>query len=308
MDLLFSLFLFNSLSTNPLKSIAMMCDESFEKKKKVTVQKMRLILLILAVVRIGGNKMDAMLKEGEGVIDDLVEMYVRVGLEAEDEDWFESGRVAFAKALELRPGNFDLWTQMAELDAKHARNIQDSIRSLSAFARAIQIDSDRARELGIEANAVAARLLSRSNQIESETEHREIVRLARSIMTSPIPSKQDIMKSPPLPAWYAPMLNDRHRNQAFAKAIESVVTSATERVCDIGTGSGLLGILAAQNGAKEVIGFEIEPSLARVAKLNAQRNKLNEERFRYILFYFERQNPNITTINQQSYDRTLISN
>ena len=232
------------------------------------------------------DRMDAMLKEGEGVIDDLVEMYVRVGLEAEGENWFESGRLAFEKALVLRPRDFDLWIQMAEMDAKYASNIQESIISLSAFAHAVEIDSERAKEFGIDANAIATRLLTRSNQIESKTERREIVRLARSIMisSSPVTKQQDIKAPPPppLPHWYAPMLNDEKRNKAFANAIQSVVTSSTERVCDIGTGSGLLGILAAKSGAKEIIGFEIEPSLARVAEMNARRNNLDEERFRVI--------------------------
>ena len=92
------------------------------------------------------DKMDAMLKEGEGVIDDLVEMYVRVGLEAEN--WFESGRKAFEKASVLRPRDFELWIQMAEMDAKYASNIQESIISLSAFAHAVEIDSERAKEFG----------------------------------------------------------------------------------------------------------------------------------------------------------------
>ena len=67
------------------------------------------------------NKLEAMLKEGEGVIDDLVEMYVRVGLEAEN--WFESGRLAFEKASVLRPRDFELWIQMAEMRRpRRARN------------------------------------------------------------------------------------------------------------------------------------------------------------------------------------------
>ena len=50
------------------------------------------------LLRVGGGEI-------EGVIDDLVEMYVRVGLEAEN--WFESGRKAFEKASVLRPRDFE---------------------------------------------------------------------------------------------------------------------------------------------------------------------------------------------------------
>jgi len=249
------------------------------------------VVIILIVVDVNSDRnvvmsMDEILRDGEDVIDDLVEMYVRVGLENEEPDWFERGREAFERATRLRENDFDLWIQIAELDAKHARNIKDSMKSLKAFARAIEIDPQKAKMLGIKSKDVAGRLLSLSTQLDSKTERREVVRIAKSVLKK---SQFDELSTkvpplsppPPLPNWYAPMLNDHRRNKAFADAIRHVVTSSTESVCDIGTGSGLLGILAAKSGAQRVIGIEIEPSLVRVAQLNAERNNV-QDRFRIV--------------------------
>lgn len=67
-----------------------------------------------------------------------------------------------------------------------------------------------------------------------------------------------------IPKWHYSMLNDTVRNTAFQKAIADQVT-ATDRVVDIGAGTGLLSILAARAGAKSVDAFEAHPDMAGVA-------------------------------------------
>lgn len=51
--------------------------------------------------------------------------------------------------------------------------------------------------------------------------------------------------------------------------------SATKRVLDIGTGSGILGILASKLGAAEVLGIDIDDDSIRVAKENVKINGCN---------------------------------
>lgn len=62
---------------------------------------------------------------------------------------------------------------------------------------------------------------------------------------------------------YMPMINDTGRNVYYKRAIEAAVPGKV--VCDIGTGTGLLSILAAKAGAKKVYSVEMDPGRADFA-------------------------------------------
>ena len=68
-----------------------------------------------------------------------------------------------------------------------------------------------------------------------------------------------------VPIWHFPMMNDEPRNAAFEDAIKRVV-GPMSRVLDIGTGSGLLAMMAARAGAEHVVGCEMAPGMAAVAR------------------------------------------
>jgi predicted RNA methylase len=63
---------------------------------------------------------------------------------------------------------------------------------------------------------------------------------------------------------YMPMINDTGRNVYYKQAIEEAVPGKI--VCDIGTGTGLLSILAAKAGAEKVYSIEMDPGRADFAK------------------------------------------
>ena len=74
-------------------------------------------------------------------------------------------------------------------------------------------------------------------------------------------------------AYHFPMIADEGRNGAFDRALISAVTRFKRenngkgpRVLDIGSGSGLLAMMAARAGASEVHSLEMVPSLAAVAR------------------------------------------
>ncbi|MBO38317.1 MAG: hypothetical protein CMM75_03940 [Rhodospirillaceae bacterium] len=79
-----------------------------------------------------------------------------------------------------------------------------------------------------------------------------------------------------LPQWHSAMLNDEIRNQAFEKAIKSAVKPGCS-VLDIGTGTGLLAMVASRAGAKRVIGCESVEFLAEAAKEIVQQNYLEDK-------------------------------
>ena len=65
--------------------------------------------------------------------------------------------------------------------------------------------------------------------------------------------------------WHVPMMNDKVRNNAYSEAIKLAVDDGAF-VLDIGTGSGLLSLMAATNGAGKVITCETSKTIAKVAK------------------------------------------
>ncbi|NNF99195.1 MAG: tetratricopeptide repeat protein [Desulfobacteraceae bacterium] len=83
-----------------------------------------------------------------------------------------------------------------------------------------------------------------------------------------------------IPAWHFDMLNDDIRNIAYDRAIRNTVTSSSH-VLEIGTGSGLLAMMAARAGARQVTTCEMVTSLADCARKVVRCNGY-EDRVRVI--------------------------
>lgn len=64
---------------------------------------------------------------------------------------------------------------------------------------------------------------------------------------------------------------ERILSDAAIQKMDSVLS-----VLDVGTGSGILGIVAARLGAKRVLGLDIDPEALEVAERNLQRNGVGE--------------------------------
>ncbi|MBV8537455.1 MAG: 50S ribosomal protein L11 methyltransferase [Alphaproteobacteria bacterium] len=77
-----------------------------------------------------------------------------------------------------------------------------------------------------------------------------------------------------VPAWHVPMMNDTPRNEAFERAIRRAVAARgpAARVLDIGTGSGLLSMMAARAGAASVVTCELVAPLAAMARKIIEAN------------------------------------
>ncbi|MFL6138161.1 MAG: 50S ribosomal protein L11 methyltransferase [Frankiaceae bacterium] len=101
----------------------------------------------------------------------------------------------------------------------------------------------------------------------------ELNRLARSVsqalaeLADPAVTAEIIndVATRTIPRWHFGMLNDVTRNDALAKAVELTVTEA-DHVLDIGTGVGLLAMMAARAGAAKVTACEENPLLAELAR------------------------------------------
>jgi predicted RNA methylase len=79
-----------------------------------------------------------------------------------------------------------------------------------------------------------------------------------------------------VPPWHLKMLADQERNDAFEKAIKRAVKPDSV-VLDIGTGSGLLSMMAAKYGAKQVYTCEASSHIAEVAEKIIEKNGFKEK-------------------------------
>lgn len=73
-----------------------------------------------------------------------------------------------------------------------------------------------------------------------------------------------IITSRNVPAWHESMLRDQGRNVAYSAAIAAAAPGRV--VLDIGTGSGLLAMIAARAGAARVVACEANPLVAAAAR------------------------------------------
>jgi type II protein arginine methyltransferase len=70
-----------------------------------------------------------------------------------------------------------------------------------------------------------------------------------------------------VPFWHIAMMNDQPRNDAFEAAIKRAVEirGADAQILDIGSGSGLLSMMAARAGASNIVTCEAVPVIAKTA-------------------------------------------
>lgn len=75
--------------------------------------------------------------------------------------------------------------------------------------------------------------------------------------------------------YHRTLIADRVRNAAFEKALRSVIRKGETSVADIGAGTGLLALMAARLGAREVFLYEaaeVAGVAAKILKANGVRN------------------------------------
>lgn len=79
-----------------------------------------------------------------------------------------------------------------------------------------------------------------------------------------------------VPRWHIRMINDYERNNAYLKAIKSAI-KYNEYVLEIGTGAGLLSMMAIDAGAKKVITCETNKTISAIAKKIITKNGYQEK-------------------------------
>jgi tetratricopeptide (TPR) repeat protein len=112
-------------------------------------------------------------------------------------------------------------------------------------------------------------LLERGQGEEALALCREVLRAHPGDLTARLGAQWILTQLVPL--WHVPMMNEPERNQAFQDGLARHVTP-DRIVFEIGTGSGLLAMMAARLGAKQVVTCEAVGLIANTARKIVARN------------------------------------
>jgi protein arginine N-methyltransferase 7 len=137
--------------------------------------------------------------------------------------------------------------------------------SLTSLADSNQFDEPKTKGKGTPAEwVVAARALMVSGQTETA------VKLALRLWNDAAGDPEAAMLasevlSADVPSWHFKMVRDDVRNAAYDAALRRAIRPGM-RVLDIGSGTGLLAMMAARAGAARVFSCEMNPAVADAAK------------------------------------------
>lgn len=184
-----------------------------------------------------------------------------------------AGLAAQRGALDEAVGH---WDSLLALDTEHPVALHERSLLLDRLGRAAEAVASLGQACRADpANPVAANnhavMLAREGRsLEALAEWRRAAELA--------PNDNDVGRqirhqmrrhcAELVPFWHIPMMNDTRRNDAFEAAILSAIEriGPGAKVLDIGTGSGLLSMMAARAGAGTVVACEAVPIIADMAQ------------------------------------------
>ena len=160
--------------------------------------------------------------------------------------------------LDLAPNNLDGLIEKGTLLHRAGR----AEEAAACFGRAQSI----APENALVSTNLAVALADSGRRQEALSRFRDI--LERQPDNIHVRHQMRRLVSSVVPFWHIPMLNDVRRNDAFERAVRAAIeTSGRDAlVLDIGTGSGLLSMMAARAGARKIVTCERIPVIAETAE------------------------------------------
>ena len=173
----------------------------------------------------------------------------------------EEAEKHFRKALDLAPDYLDARYNLAELLSTRGHLEEAEI----AFRKVLQ-----AASRFIPAQVGLAHVLQ---SLDRAAEAVEVIEKAREMAPDHplVQFTRRLIYSNAIPGWHLPMINDAERNVAYEESLKRAVTPDS-LVLEIGTGSGIVAMMAARAGAKKVVTCEVNPILARVARETVANN------------------------------------
>ncbi|MEQ1600089.1 MAG: tetratricopeptide repeat protein, partial [Methylotenera sp.] len=191
-----------------------------------------------------------------------VEAYVNLGATLQEQNNFTEAADCYRKALALRPNYAEVHSNLGVV-LKAQENLLESARS---FLRALELKPNSAETF--------ANLDALLKEMAAPDEALIYYRKVLEISPTNIAAQQGayLALSRTVPEWHVPMMNEQTRNQAYFDALKAVIKPDSS-VFEIGTGSGLLAMMAAKLGAKQVTTCESVPLIAETASQIIKDNK-----------------------------------
>ncbi len=173
----------------------------------------------------------------------------------------EEAEQHFRTALEQAPDYLDVHYSLAELLSTGGRLAEAEAEFRTVLAAAPRF---------VPAQVGLAHVLQ---SLDRAAEAIEVIEAAREQAPDHpmVKFTRRLIYSNAVPGWHLPMINDFERNEAYKQSLERAVKPG-QLVLEIGTGSGIVAMMAARAGAKKVVTCEVNPILARVAKETVARN------------------------------------
>lgn len=184
-----------------------------------------------------------------------------LGVALKRQGQFDKALICFREAILHDSGYLDAHFNMGELLYQ-----MDQIEAAEEyFRRSIELDID-----------CAPAYASLSQVLHDQRKPDEAIAILQQGLAR-LPDDPDLnfalrlQLSSVVPAWHLPMINDEERNEAYQRALERNV-KPEDLVLEIGTGSGLVAMMAARAGAARVVTCEVLPEIAAIAKDVIARN------------------------------------
>ena len=199
-----------------------------------------------------------------------VEAYVNLGASLQEQGNLNEAADCYRKALALRPNYAEVHSNLGVV-LKAQDNLHESAQS---FIRALELNPNSAETF---ADLTFANLDALLKEMSEPAEALIYYRKVLAISPSNIAAQQGayLALSRTVPEWHVPMMNEKNRNQAYFDALKSVI-KPDSKVFEIGTGSGLLAMMAAKLGAKQVTTCESVALIAETAQQIIKDNKFEK--------------------------------
>jgi tetratricopeptide (TPR) repeat protein len=167
----------------------------------------------------------------------------------------EEAVASFNQALSIKPDFAEAHNNLGHV----LKNLGRADEAIASFQRALALESEFA-----EAHNNLGNVLREQGRLaEAVASYRRAVELMPTSVDAN--TNLSVALHHLVPAWHVPMMNDVLRNEAYVKALTAAVTEQTN-VLEIGTGSGLLAMIAARLGARQVVTCEGVPLIAATAR------------------------------------------
>ena len=172
----------------------------------------------------------------------------------------------YEKVIKIKPNHIDAYNNLGSV----YEILKDYKKSISQYEKAIEINPNF---------ALAYYGLSFSN-MNINKKDKALTFVNKALKIEPEMVKAANLKSSILnsvaPYWHTEMINDKKRNSFYYSALKSLINN-TSSVLEIGTGSGLLSIMAAKLGAKKVDTCEENIIIADIANEIINENNFNNK-------------------------------